>query len=368
MTGPAGLYVHVPFCLTRCGYCDFNTYAGLDHLQNPYVAALQGEAALAAMAWDGVAFASIFLGGGTPTMLPPSEIVKLLDHIRRLFTLASNAEVTVEANPDTVDEASLTELRAGGVTRLSMGAQSFDPTVLAALERIHSPESVRSAFAAARTAGLANVNLDLIYGANGETLESWQATVEEAVALGPDHLSCYALTVEPNTGLGRAVAAGGVSPPDGDLQADMYGLACEVLGAAGYEHYEVSNWAQPGHECLHNKGYWEGRPYLGLGAGAHSYRQGRRWWNVRPPQLYIERVATGRLPTGGQEILTGQQRHLERMLLGLRMADGVPMSWLDRSRADEYVAEGLATRRGDCLSLTDRGMLVANELVLSLAN
>jgi putative oxygen-independent coproporphyrinogen III oxidase len=364
--GAAGLYVHIPFCLTRCGYCDFNTYAGLESLRSSYVSALLSEAELAAPEWSSVPFASIFLGGGTPTILPASQVVRLLDDFRRSFDVL-DAEVTSEANPDTVDRAYLSSLREAGVTRVSMGAQSFDPLVLRALERIHQPSSVRAAFAAARTAGFDDVNLDLIYGAHGETIESWRRTLLEAVALGPEHVSAYALTIEPATPLGRAVAAGATPAPDSDLQAEMYENACELLGDAGYEHYEVSNWALPGRRCVHNLGYWQWRPYLGLGAGAHSYRDGRRWWNVRPPQQYIDTVRGGTLPIGGDEVLNDDERALERLLLGLRTADGVPSGWVIQAEADRIVAGGLAFRHNGHIALTDRGLLLANDLVLSLA-
>jgi coproporphyrinogen III oxidase-like Fe-S oxidoreductase len=239
--------------------------------------------------------------------------------------------------------------------------------VLRSLERLHSSEAAVDAFHAARRAGFEDVNLDLIYGAEGETLTSWRSTLERTVAVEPDHVSAYALTIEPATALGRKVAAGLAPAPDGDLQADMYASACELLGVAGYEHYEVSNWARPGHRCAHNIGYWEGRPYLGLGAGAHSYRDGRRWWNVRPPQVYLDEVGAGRLPVGGEESLTDADRRLERLLLGLRTVEGVPEEWVEGAAcADDFVAQGLAARRAGRLALTDRGMLLANELLLEL--
>jgi putative oxygen-independent coproporphyrinogen III oxidase len=366
MTERAGLYVHVPFCLSRCGYCDFNTYAGLDHLAGRYVESLIAEANLTAPPWTDATFVSLFLGGGTPTTLPAPTIARLISTLRSRFAFEPNAEISSEANPDTVDEPYLVGLLEAGVTRLSMGVQSFDPGVLESLERIHSPESARAAFAAARAAGFTDVNLDLIYGADGETLESWKRTLEEAIAMDPEHLSCYALTIEPATGLGRKVAAGLTPAPDPDLQAEMYELTCSALADAGYEHYEVSNWAKPGHRCVHNLGYWDGRPYLGLGAGAHSFRDARRWWNVRPPQEYLDLVASGQLPTGGEEHLTNDERGLERLLLGLRTADGVPKEWLDPSRADQFVADGLAIRRNGHVALTDRGMFLANDLILSL--
>jgi oxygen-independent coproporphyrinogen-3 oxidase len=365
--GAAGLYVHIPFCLTRCGYCDFNTYAGLDHLAGGYVEALLREADVASPEWSGVPFVSLFLGGGTPTMLPSASFARLLDHMRALFSFVPDPEVTSEANPDTVDEAYLSGIRSAGVNRLSVGVQSFEPDVLRSLERVHSPESARAAFGAARRAGFDNVNLDLIYGAYGETLGSWQRTVEEAVALRPEHLSCYALTIEPATPLGRKVAAGLMPPSDPDLQADMYDLACEKLGEAGYEHYEISNWALPGHRCRHNIGYWESRAYLGLGAGAHSCRAGRRWWNVRPPQQYIAMVASGKLPVGGEECLSQEERRMERLLLGLRTADGVSTDRVAESTVEELAAAGLAVRHNHRVALTDRGMLLANGIVLDLA-
>ena len=364
---PAGLYVHVPFCLTRCGYCDFNAHAGLDHLMGRYVEALQAEADLTSAEWDGMQFVSVFLGGGTPTRLQSSAIASVLDHVRSQFDVTPDAEVTCEANPDTVDEASLRELRAAGVTRLSLGLQSFDPAVLRALERVHPAESARRAYADARAAGFDDVNLDLIYGAEGETLASWRSTLEQAVALRPEHLSCYALTIEPGTPLGAGVASGAVRAPDSDLQAEMYDLACETLAAAGYEHYEVSNWALPGRECRHNLGYWEGRPYLGLGAGAHSYRDGRRWWNVRPPARYIELALGGTPPSAGEEALTPDEQRLERVMLGVRRAEGIPAGWVPAERAGEYVDAGLASLEGERFRLTERGLFLASDVALTIS-
>jgi oxygen-independent coproporphyrinogen-3 oxidase len=362
----AGLYVHVPFCLTRCGYCDFNAYAGLGHLAERYVRALRAEARLAAPGWQDERFGSVFLGGGTPTTLPALTIVNLVDHLRSSFEVDPRAEVTVEANPDTVDVAYLAELRPA-VTRLSIGVQSFDEAVLLALERVHGPAAARRAFAAARAAGFDDVNLDLIYGADGESVASWRRTLEETVALGPDHVSAYALTIEPATPLGRKVAGGLVPPPDPDLQAEMYDLACELLAGAGYEHYEISNWARPGHKCQHNLVYWRRRPYLGLGAGAHSFRDGRRWWNERPPQAYLAAAEAGRLPVGGEEVLTDEDRRLEDVFLRLRTDAGLSAAKIDPSRAEPYIAEGLLERLDGRYVLTERGMFLANDVALALA-
>jgi putative oxygen-independent coproporphyrinogen III oxidase len=363
---PAGLYVHIPFCLTRCGYCDFNAYAGLDELQPRYLQALLAEASLAAPAWDGAQIVSVFLGGGTPTTMSLGDLEGLLTHVRETFDVSSDAEVTIEANPDTVDRMSLEALLTVGFARLSMGAQSFDQGVLDALERIHGPDAVRRAFADARAAGYENVNLDLIYGANGETLESWEGTLRETVEISPEHVSAYALTIEPATALGRAVAAGTTPAPDPDLQADMFGLACDVLGEAGYRHYEVSNWAKPGYECRHNLGYWERRPYLGLGAGAHSFRDDRRWWNTRPPQEYMERVERGELPEGGSETLEPSDAYLEEVFLRLRILEGVPSSWVAGDAAQPFLDSGLLVDEAGSLVPTERGMLLLNEIVLAL--
>ncbi|HEX2089564.1 MAG TPA: radical SAM family heme chaperone HemW [Actinomycetota bacterium] len=364
----AGLYVHIPFCLTRCGYCDFNAYAGMEPLSGRYVEALAAESEMTKGEWADARFVSVFLGGGTPTTLAAGTLHGLLASLRRTFRIAPEAEITCEANPDTVDKEYLLELRRAGVTRLSIGVQSFDPSVLIALERLHPADSAREAFHAARQAGFDDINLDLIYGADGESLESWEATLGETVALRPHHLSCYALTVEPATPLGRRVAAGIVRAPDPDVQSRMYERACDVFREAGYEHYEISNWAVPGHRSRHNLGYWQGRPYLGLGAGAHSHRGARRWWNVRPPAQYIEAVRSGTPPVGGEERLSEEDQALERLLLGLRVSDGVPVEWVKTARADAFVADGLAIAEGGRLSLTDRGMFVANDVVLALGS
>ena len=262
--------------------------------------------------------------------------------------------------------AKLEGLLDAGYARLSMGAQSFDPAVLASLERLHDPASVRRTMRDARSAGYRNVNLDLIYGAHGETLDSWERTLRETVDLGPEHVSAYALTIEPATALGRRVAVGDLPAPDPDLQAEMFELACSVLGGAGYLHYEVSNWAWPGFECRHNLGYWERRPYVGLGAGAHGYRDERRWWNVRPPQEYLALVEAGALPVGGEERLDPSDVYLEEVFLRLRILEGVPSSWVEPERTAPFLESGLLREDEGALVPTERGMLVLNELVLAL--
>ena len=362
----AGIYVHVPFCLTRCGYCDFNAYAGLDHLAPSYVDALLAEADLHAADWSGERIDTIYLGGGTPTTLPVADIARLLDRLRSSFTVASDVEVTIEANPDTVDEAIFAGLLAAGVTRVSMGVQSFDPAVLASLERVHGPAAARRAVGAARAAGVTDLSLDLIYGAVGETDASWAATIAETLMLAPDHVSAYALTIEPGTALGRAVAAGLAPSPDGDVQADRFLAACAAFRDAGFEHYEVSNWARSGRESRHNLRYWRREPYLGLGAGAHAFRADRRWWNVRPPHEYLARVAAGERPIGGDEVLSPDQAAFEALSLGLRIRDGVPRASVDREALDRHAGNGLLQVEGDRVTATEAGWLVLNALVLDL--
>jgi putative oxygen-independent coproporphyrinogen III oxidase len=365
---PAGIYVHIPFCLTRCGYCDFNAYAGLEQLKPPYLRAVLDEASLAAEAWEGVPFVSVFLGGGTPTTIEPADLKALLAHLRDRFDVAGDAEVTIEANPDTVDETTFGQLLSAGYERVSLGAQSFDTRVLARLERVHGPSSVHSAVRAARRAGIRNLNLDLIYGVDGETVDSWERTLRETVALAPDHISAYALTVEPATPLGRQVAAGQRPAPDPDAQAEMFELACDILRDAEYRHYEVSNWARPGFECRHNLGYWERRPYLGLGAGAHSYRDATRWWNTRPPETYVAQVEDGQLPIGGSETLEPSDAFLEEVFLKLRILEGVPAAWFKPQTYERFVTSGLLVDDLGQLVPTERGMLLLNELVLGLTH
>ncbi|HSL12601.1 MAG TPA: radical SAM family heme chaperone HemW [Actinomycetota bacterium] len=362
----AGIYVHIPFCLTRCGYCDFNAYAGLDGLKPRYLRAVLTEASLAAPSWDGVRVASVFVGGGTPTTMEPADLKALLAHLRDRFAVDDDAEVTIEANPDTVDESAFEQLVSAGYHRVSLGAQSFDLAVLERLERVHSPSSVRTAVAAARRAGMRNLNLDLIYGVDGESVESWERSLREAVALAPDHVSAYALTIEPATPLGRQVASGARPAPDPDAQAEMFELACGVLRDAGYHHYEVSNWAKPGFECRHNLGYWQRRPYVGLGAGAHSYRDTTRWWNARPPETYLARVAAGELPIAGSETLEPGDAYLEEVFLKLRILEGVPSAWFEPASYERFVDAGLLVDDLGTLVPTERGMLLLNELVLGL--
>jgi oxygen-independent coproporphyrinogen-3 oxidase len=378
-----GVYVHVPFCSSRCHYCDFVTYTGMEGLRRPYAAALLAEADLA-VAGLGPApptVTSVFVGGGTPTLLPTGDLARVLDRLRALLPHAPGAEVTVEANPETVDRAVADGLAAAGVTRVSMGAQSFDDRVLAALGRTHGAARVGEALAALRAAGVAAVNLDLIYGCPGEDDASWAATLATAVGLGPEHLSAYALGIEPATRFGRLVAAGRMTAPDDDLLADRYEAACAALAAAGYAHYEVSNWARepaagpwlPAHASRHNLTYWRRGRYLGLGAGAHEFDGASRSWNVAGVPAYLQAVRAARRPTAGRERLGAAEARFEALALRLRTADGLDPTEARALGVDPVGAPAAELRDAGLLAsgprvrLTERGMFLHGEVVARLA-
>ena len=385
-----GVYVHVPFCRSRCHYCDFVTYTGMDALRRPYAAALLAEADLAVakllqVEAEPPTVTSVFIGGGTPTLLPAADLARVLAHLRALLPFAPDAEVTVEANPETVTPRLARTLAEAGVNRVSMGAQSFDDQVLAALGRTHDArrpaEAIRALRGAAALAGRPlSVNLDLIYGCPGESEASWARTLAAAVALAPDHLSAYALTIEPATRFGRLVAAGRMREPDEDLLADRYALTCEVLAAAGYQHYEVSNWARPGHASRHNRTYWRRGHYLGLGAGAHEFTGETRRWNTGRVPDYLAAVRAGRRPTAGEELLSADQARFEALALRLRTSDGLSGAEARALGADPAGAEAATLRaagllagtpadvQGDpALRLTERGMFLHGEVVSRLA-
>ncbi|HVM00574.1 MAG TPA: radical SAM family heme chaperone HemW [Egibacteraceae bacterium] len=378
----AGLYVHVPFCRSRCPYCDFNVLAGAGRaLRARYVAAVRAELARVAAAgpasvappgtrtggWP--VFGSVFVGGGTPTELAAGDLAGILRHARAVLPVAPDAEVTVEANPEDVDAETLAALVDAGLTRLSVGAQSFAPHVLDFLGRGHAPHRAPAAVAAARAAGVARVSVDLIYGAPCETDADWTATLDAAVGAGVDHLSAYALTVEANTPYAAAIARGAAGAPDEDVQAARMAVADERLGAAGLRRYEISNWARPGAQSRHNLLYWRGGDWLGVGAGAHGHWAGRRWWNLRPTARYADTVLAGWAATAGQELLDGAARRTERLMMGLRLVAGVPRAAvepLDEAAADRLVAAGLLADDGGRLALTPAGRPLAGAVVLRL--
>lgn len=349
-----GAYLHIPFCSTRCDYCAFATWTDRGHLVDRYLAGLATEVDRAVA--DGLpALTSVFVGGGTPTLVPADGLVDVLSRL----PLAPGAEVTVEANPDSVTAESLRTYRRGGVTRISFGVQSMREHVLAALGRTHDPDNVRQAVAWTREAGFETFNLDLIMGAAGESVEDWASSIDDVLELDPPHVSAYGLTVEPGTPL----AADPDRYPDDDDQADKYLLTDERLGAAGLRWYEVSNWARPGHECRHNQLYWEAGEYLGFGCAAHSHRAGRRWWNLRTPERYLDAVEAGTSTEAAGEDLDEGTRRLEALQLALRTREGVPSEALD---LDDPSLEGLVDVEGDRVVLTPEGRLLANEVAVRL--
>lgn len=367
-----GVYVHVPYCAHRCGYCDFNTYVDADGAAASYVDAALAEARLAAQVLAGHAppVGTVFVGGGTPTLLPSSDLARLLRGIDAELGLAPGAEVTTEANPESVDERYLAELRAAGFTRVSFGMQSARPQVLAVLERRHTPGRPEQCVAWARSAGFDQVSLDLIYGTPGESMADWQASLDAVVAAAPDHVSAYSLTVETGTRLAAQVARGELSAPDDDVLADRYDRADDALSAAGYGWYEISNWARDdAARCRHNVGYWRDGSWWGIGPGAHSHVAGVRWWNVRLPAEHGAAVAAGQSPAQAREVLDSESRRVERVLLGVRLVDGHPVADLTSrgaAAAQRHAADGLldaAALDGGVLRLTRRGRLLADTVV-----
>ncbi len=382
------LYLHIPFCTAKCGYCDFNSYEGLDHLVPEYTPALVREIGLWAPAAQGHRVETVFFGGGTPSLTAIDDLTSIVTAIRDRFAVAADAEWTLEANPSELTREHLQGLRGAGINRLSMGVQSLHDDELQQLDRLHSAERAVEAFHDVRAAGFENVNLDLIFGLIGQPLERWQSTLERAIELGSEHLSCYALTVEPGTALYYQVEKGQLPEPDPDVAADQYEWTRERLAEAGYRQYEISNWARPGRECRHNLVYWRTQPYLGLGAGAHSYFDGNRLANVNAPQRYVEAVNESyeeRQAKGHgalHQITAGETADAatalaDALILGLRLTDGVEVAPFEvRFGASletsfgpalaKYEALGILDRGDGRLRLTDRGLLLSNELFVDL--
>jgi len=373
---PLSIYLHVPFCTTRCGYCDFNTYTaaelGPGASRTSYVdtAIAELDLAVRVLGPDAPEVSTVFVGGGTPTLLPPADLGRLVTAVRQRFGLTGDAEVTTESNPESVTAEDLVRLRQVGFTRISFGMQSAVPHVLAVLDRVHSPGRVAQAVVDARCAGFDQVSLDLIYGTPGESEADWETSLDAALAARPDHVSAYALIVEPGTRLAARVRRGELPMPDEDDLADKYLVAEARLTAAGFTAYEVSNWAvRPATRCRHNLAYWRGDSWWGVGPGAHSHVGGVRWWNVKHPSEYAERLASGRTPAYAREVLTAEERGTERVLLELRLAEGLPvevLSGAERKRVPDLVARGLAEVENERLTLTLHGRLLADGVVRDL--
>jgi oxygen-independent coproporphyrinogen-3 oxidase len=380
-TTPFGLYVHVPFCATRCGYCDFNTYTaeelgpGAGRAEYAGTAIAELHRAARTLGPDRPTVSTVFVGGGTPTLLPADDLAAVLDTVRELFPVADDVEVTTEANPETVTPASLARLRAAGFTRISLGMQSAAEHVLAVLDRRHTPGRAGEAAREAAAAGFAHVNLDLIYGTPGETDADWAASLEAVLAAPVDHVSAYALIVEDGTRLARRISRGELPMPDDDVLADRYEQADATLRSAGFDWYEVSNWAtSDAARCRHNELYWANANWWGIGPGAHSHVGGLRWWNVKHPAAYARRLQADESPVHDAELLDDEDRALETIMLGLRLREGLPLTTLSatgRTRAADAVTRGLlepGAHAGGRAVLTDRGRLLADALVRELTD
>ncbi|MBC3988168.1 coproporphyrinogen III oxidase [Streptomyces sp. AC563] len=382
---PLGFYLHVPYCATRCGYCDFNTYTaselrgsgGALASRDNYAAMVADEVRLArkVLGDDPRPVETVFVGGGTPTLLDAADLVRMLAAIRDEFGLAPGAEVTTEANPESVDERYLATLREGGFNRVSLGMQSARQHVLKVLDRTHTPGRPERCVELARAAGFEHVNLDLIYGTPGESDDDWRASLDAALGAGPDHVSAYALIVEEGTQLARRIRRGEVPMTDDDVHADRYLITEETLTAAGFAWYEVSNWATTeAGRCRHNELYWRGADWWGAGPGAHSHVGGVRWWNVKHPGAYAQALTEGRSPGAGREVLSAEDRRVERVLLELRLADGCPLDILAPAgarAAARALSDGLLQpgpyERGRAV-LTLRGRLLADAVVRDLVD
>ncbi|HUL98318.1 MAG TPA: radical SAM family heme chaperone HemW [Mycobacterium sp.] len=367
-----GVYVHVPFCTTRCGYCDFNTYTPAElGGANPdgWLAALRTELRLAAERLGPGPVDTVFVGGGTPSLLGASRLAAVLGAVRESFGLVPDAEVTTEANPESTSPELFGALRAAGYTRVSLGMQSVAPHVLSVLDRVHSPGRAVAAAEEALAAGFRHVGLDLIYGTPGEGDEDLRRSVDAAVAAGVDHVSAYALVVEDGTALARRVRRGEVDVPDDDVLARRYELLDARLVDAGFDWYEVSNWSRPGGECRHNLGYWNGGEWWGAGPGAHGFVGSTRWWNIKHPNAYAAALADGALPVAGFEELGPGEAHTETVMLSIRLRSGLPVDALgdaELRRAQTAIADGLLVQAGDRLVLTGRGRLLADGVVRTL--
>ena len=382
-----GLYIHIPFCLTKCTYCDFNTYAGIENMVGEVVDSLDTELRLWCRRPDVAEFSTVFFGGGTPSYIPAPAIQRLLNTARTCAGVSDAAEVTLEANPDDVHPEKLMQWQEAGVNRLSIGVQSFNDSLLESLSRRHSADDALAAISLARDFGFDNISIDLMYGLPNQSLETWTASLKVAIGLNLPHLSLYCLQIEPSTPMHQSVLSGSLPTPDDDLAADMYEMAMDYLGDAGYEHYEISNWCFPNMRSEHNLGYWQNSHYIGIGPGAHSHLDGSRFWNVKSPRAYVNairhagntqesafpNVARGSVAIADVETISDSTRMSETMMLGLRLREGVSLAEfrqrfkLDLQDAYEHevtdlINLGLIEVVDNSLRLTRRGRLLGNEV------
>lgn len=372
-------YIHIPYCVKRCGYCDFNTYTpaelsspDLSSITTPYIDAVLREVKLAAKTVGGIEVPTVFFGGGTPSLLPAAEIARVLEAIRDDFKLAENAEITLEANPDTLSREFLTDIASAGVNRISLGMQSAVPHVLTALDRTHNPDNVYKAANLVQEVGIEHLSVDLIYGVPGESISDWQKTFEVALELPIDHISAYALIVETGTKLAARLKRGELEMPPDDETAEKYLLFDNAAKSAGFEWYELSNWAKPGGACRHNIAYWDGSFWWGVGPGAHSYLNGKRWWNIKHPNSYQTALLSGETPESSSEELSEQNMRDEFIMLQIRMRQGISLASLTEAEIDAVSAfrdsghiDNLAWQGGR-LVLAPSGRLIADRIVREL--
>lgn len=378
-TDSFGVYLHVPFCATRCGYCDFNTYTpgqlGSGATQGDYLDAIVAELEMAVVKHPELARGAdtVFIGGGTPSMLGASGLRRLLDGVRNSFGLADDAEVTTESNPESTSPEFFEGLAEAGFTRVSLGMQSAVPHVLTTLDRTHTPGRPAAAVAEARAAGFEHINLDVIYGTPGESMADLDTTLEAVLATEVDHVSAYSLIVEPGTAMARKVRRGELPMPDDDDLADRYERIDAALSQAGFSWYEVSNWAKPGGQCRHNMLYWRDGNWWGAGPGAHSHLDGTRFYNVKHPARYAATISGGELPIKDSERLTAEDRHTEKIMLGLRLAEGIDANLLGedelgkaRRQAEAGMVEFVSVDCGQRIQLTNRGRLLADAIIVDI--
>ena len=387
MSRRLSFYVHIPYCVKRCGYCDFNTYtptdllsqsstnndsAGVQTVANGYIDLVIQEIELARRTVGKASVPTIFFGGGTPTLLPARDLLRIVDAISGRFSLERRCEVTVEANPDSVTKESLATLRAGGINRISFGMQSAVPHVLKVLDRTHKSENLVSATQWAREVGFDHISVDLIYGTPGESLNDWKVSIDAALALPIDHISAYALIVEQGTKLARQVNSGEITMPDDDETAEKYRMADDSFSQAGFTWYELSNWARPGGECRHNIAYWQNSEWWGLGPGAHSHIENSRWWNVKHPNSYRAKITANETPIQEREELSLDNQRTENLMLAIRMKAGIALKNLSEEQcvaAEKYVgSEHLDLEKWErgALVLTQSGRLIADRIVREL--
>ena len=360
-------YLHVPYCASRCGYCDFNTYTlnelGEDHSQK-WLTGVRKEIELAKRVLGQTPRVStIFIGGGTPTLLPASDLVHAIEEIKSNFGFQEDIEITTEANPDSVSLDQLRELHDGGLNRISFGMQSAVSSVLKVLERTHSPENVAKAVEMSRAAGFEQINLDLIYGTPGESIDDLQTSLDTVLSLGVNHISAYALIVEEGTRLARAISTGAIPSPDDDDMADKYKIIDDVFRDNGFDWYEVSNWAKPKSECQHNIHYWQSDNWWGIGPGAHSHINGVRWWNEKLPRIWTEKLNSGISPANAREVLDEATRKTENIMLQMRLASGMDLKLLQNSKVHQLEVDGLVEVENDSVRLTFRGRLLADRVI-----